>query len=276
MINQWNCFLKNLGTWKGSFTHLSTEGKEIKDTPTVVTFEATPDNQAVHQEVHYFPKDQPPSDLKVDYTPNSLSQDLIFFDNGSFCRGNTRWYGYGNFVSELGLIECDRRLRTVNIYNNSINLNRIVLIREKSPDSTTPERPQLKVADLLGEWQGKAVTIYPDSSEPKISTTHLIITQKDHNYIEQQLSFGNSKITSTARVDGSRLLFENSELPIQILLLPDGCSCNCPLKIKSGHSFVLELGWLLQANKRQRIMRNFDRQGTWIGSTFVTETKINK
>ncbi|MGK7898433.1 MAG: DUF3598 family protein [Xenococcus sp. (in: cyanobacteria)] len=274
MINQWNCFLKNIGTWEGSFTHFSAEGKEIKDTPTVVTFEVASDNQAVHQVVHYLPKDQPASEVKADYTPNSFSRDLIFFENGSFCRGNTQWYGYGNFISEFGLIEGDRRLRTVNIYNNSINLNRIVLIREKLPDSKTPERPQLKVADLLGEWQGEAITIYPDSSEPRISKTHLTIKQQDYNYIEQQLSFGNRKITSTARVDGSRLLFENSELPIQILLLPDGCSCNSPLVIKSGHSFVLELGWLLQKNKRQRIMRNFDSQGTWIGSTFVTETKI--
>ena len=73
----------------------------------------------------------------------------------------------------------------------------------------------------------------------------------------------------------SLLLFENSDLPRQILLLPDGCSCNCPLEIKSGHSFVLELGWLLQQNKRQRIMRNFNQHGTWISSTFVTETKIS-
>ena len=275
MLSQWNYFLKNLGTWEGSFTHLSAEGKEIKDTPTVVTFEASQNNQSVHQVVRYLPKHQAASDIKADYTPNSLSRDLIFFENGSFCRGNTLWSGFGNFVSEFGLIESDRRLRTVNIYNNSINLNRIVLIREKLSDSNTPERPQLKVEDLLGEWQGKAVTIYPDSSEPTSSTTHLKISQKDNNYIEQELSFGNRKITSTARVIGSRLLFENSKLPVQILLLPDGCSCNCPLEIKSGHSFVLELGWLLQPNKRQRIMRNFNQKGIWVSSTFVTENKIS-
>ncbi len=275
MLSQWDCFLKNIGTWEGSFTHLSPEGKEIKDTPTIITFETAQNNQAVHQVVHYLPKDQPASDVKVDYTPTSLSRDLIFFENGSFCRGNTQWNGYGNFVSEFSLREGDRRLRTVNIYNNSIKLNRIVLIREKLPDSNTPERPHLKVEDLLGEWQGEAVTIYPDSSEPTSSKTHLKISQKDNNHIEQQLSFGNRKITSTAKVIGSCLLFENSKLPIQILLLPDGGSCNCPLEIKSGHNFVLELGWLLQPNKRQRIMRNFDQKGTWISSTFVTETKIS-
>ena len=272
MLSQWDCFLKNIATWEGSFTHLSSEGQEIKDTPTVITFEASQNNQAVHQVVHYLPKDQPASDLKVDYTSTSLSKDLIFFENGSFCRGNIQWNGYGNFVSEFSLIERDRRLRMVDIYNNSIKLNRIVLIREKLPDSNTPERPQLKVEDLLGEWQGEAITIYPDSTEHKISKTHLKISQKENNYIEQQLSFGNRKITSTAKVIGSCLLFENSKLPIQILLLPDGGSCNCPLEIKSGHNFVLELGWLLQPNKRQRIMRNFDQKGTWVSSTFVIET----
>lgn len=275
MLSQWDCFLKNIGTWEGSFTHLSAEGQEIKDTPTVITFETTQNSQAIHQVVRYLPKDQPASDIKADYTPSSLNQELIFFENGSFCRGNTQWYGLGNFVSEFGLKERDRRLRIVNIYNNSIKLNRIVLIREKLPDSNTPERPKLKVEDLLGEWQGEAVTIYPDSSDPTISKTHLKIKPKAHNQIEQQLSFGKRQITSTAKVSGSRLLFENSGLPIQILLLPDGCSCNCPLEIKSNYSFVLELGWLLQPKKRQRIMRNFDQKGTWISSTFVTETKIS-
>ncbi|ELS00828.1 protein of unknown function (DUF3598) [Xenococcus sp. PCC 7305] len=274
MSSQWDYFLNNIGTWQGSFTHLDAKGIELKDTPTIVTFEATHNNQTVHQIVNYLPQDQPASKVEVDYAPTSLSRDLIFFPNGSFCRGNTQWNGYSNFVSEFGLIAGDRRLRTVNIYNNSINLNRIVLIREKLPDSNTPERPQLTVEDLLGEWQGEAMTIFPDSSEPKISKTHLKIKQKDQNHIEQQLSFGNRKITSTAKLLGSRLLFENSNLSVQILLLPDGCSCNCPLEIKSGHGFVLELGWLLQPNKRQRIMRNFDQHGTWINSTFVTEMKI--
>ncbi|MEM9272999.1 MAG: DUF3598 family protein [Cyanobacteria bacterium P01_F01_bin.143] len=274
MVSQWNYFLKNIGTWKGSFTHLSAEGKEIKDTPTVITFEASSDKQAVHQVVNYVPKNQPASKVSVDYTPASLSRDLIFFEDGSFCRGNSQWSGYGNFVSEFGLIERDRRLRTVNIYNNSTNLNRIVFIREKLPDSNTPERPQLKVEDLLGEWQGEATTIYPDSSEEKISQSHLKITQKAHDQIEQEISFGNRKITSTAKILGSRLLFENSNLPIQILLLPDGGSCNCPLEIKPGYGFVVELGWLVKPNKRQRIMRNFDQKGTWISSTFVTEIKI--
>ena len=274
MLSQWDRFLKNIGTWQGSFTHLTAEGKEIKDTPTVITFEVAQDHQAIHQVVHYLPKDRPASDVKVDYTPSTLSKDLVFFDNGSFCRGNTQWYGYGNFISEFSLINCDRRLRTVNIYNNSINLNRIVLIREKSPNSNTPERTQLTVEDLLGEWQGEAVTIYPDSSESKVSKTHLKVNRKDDKHIEQQISFGNKKITSTAQIIGSRLLFDNSNLPIQILLLPDGASCNCPLEIKSGHNFVLELGWLLQPNQRQRIMRNFDQKGTWTSSTLVTETKI--
>ena len=275
MLYQWDYFLKNLGTWEGSFTHLTAEGKELKDTPTVITLEAAQNNQAIHQVVHYLPKERPASDVKVDYTPNSLSRDLIFFDNGSFCRGNTKWYGYGNFVSEFSLIEGDRRLRTVNIYNNSINLNRIVLIREKSPNSKNPERPKLKLEHLLGEWQGEAVTIYPDYSEPEISKTYLQISQKSHNLIEQQLSFGNRTITSQGKVVGDRLLFDISDLPQQTLLLPDACSCNCPLVIKSGHSFILELGWLLQSNKRQRIMRNFDQEGTWVSSTWVLETKIS-
>ncbi len=61
----------------------------------------------------------------------------------------------------------------------------------------------------------------------------------------QTLNFGDNQITSSARIEGQRLLFENGPMPIQILLLPDGASCNTPLKITAGHPFVLEVGCLL-------------------------------
>jgi hypothetical protein len=154
-------------------------------------------------------------------------------------------------------------------------LERLVLIREKSPQSNTPERPPLTLEQLIGEWRGEAVTIYPDFRIPDTYITHLQIEQQSKNYIEQKLSFGTRTINSMARVDGFRLFFENSDLPVQILLLPDGASCNCPLEIKSGQNFVLEMGWLLQPNRRQRIIRSYNDKGSWINCTLVTEEKIS-
>jgi hypothetical protein len=278
MLTQWECFLKNLGEWHGSFTRFSPQGEEINDTPTLVTLEGLNENKNVHQVVRYLPPDEPPRDVVVDY--DSLNRSILFFNNGAFSQGSMQWGPYSTFGGEFGLIDNDfgngtRRLRMVELYNSASELDKIVLIREKLPESKIPERPTLTVADLLGEWQGEAVTLYADLSKPDTYTSYLQIKQQDSNHIAQSLSFGNQTISSVARIESNKLLFENSDLPTQILLLPDGASCNCPLAVKLGHNFVLEMGWLLQPHIRQRIIRSYNAKGNWVSCTLVTEKKVN-
>jgi hypothetical protein len=275
MVSQWDYFLKNLGEWHGSFTRLSPEGKETEDTPTIVTLAGLNDNQNVHQVVRYLPLDAPSRDIIVDYDRNSLNRSIIFFETGAFAQGSMQWGPYSTFGGEFGLIDRDRRLRMVILYNTSSQLERVVLIREKLPDSQTLEKPVLTVDSLVGEWQGEVVTMYPDFRNPDIYQTHLKIDRIDNHHLQQKLSFGDRTIESTARIDNNRLLFENSDLPTQILLLPDGATCNCPLKIQLGHNFVLETSWLLQFDRRQRIMRSYNEKGNWVNCTLVTETKIS-
>lgn len=277
MLAQWDCFLKNLGQWHGSFTRFSPQGEETSDTPTLVTLEGLNHNQNVHQVVRYLPPDEPTRDVVVDY--DSLNRSILFFENGAFSHGSMQWGPYSTFGGEFGLIDNQvgdgsRRLRMVELYNTSSQLERVVLIREKLPDSKVPERPTLTLDSLLGAWQGDTITLYADLREPNRFTSHLQIEQQDSNYIKQSLSFGNQTISSSARIDGSRLLFDNSNLPTQIMLLPDGASCNCPLEVKLGHNFVLEMGWLLQPNLRQRIIRSYNDKGNWVSCTLVTEQKV--
>ena len=271
MLSQWDCFLKNLGEWHGSFTKMSSLGEEKEDTPTIVTLEGRDNNQAVHQVVRYLPHNEPPRDLVLDY--KNLNRTILFFENGAFSQGSTQSSPYGQFGGEFSLIEGDRRLRMVQLYDAG-KFDRLVLIREKSPQSNTPEKPPLTVEQLLGEWKGRAVTIYPDLRNPDTYSSHLTIEKKDNFNLETKLSFGTRTITSNAKIEGSRLLFQASSLPIQILLLPDGASCNCPQEIKSGQPFSLEIGWLLQPNRRQRIIRSYDDKGAWISCTLVTEEKL--
>ena len=275
MLSQWDCFLKNLGEWHGSFTRFSSQGEELEDTPSIVTLEGRQNNQAVHQIVRYLPPDKPSRDIVVDYSKNSLNRTILFFETGAFSQGSMQWGPYSTFGGEFGLNYGDRRLRMVELYNNSSRLEKVVLIREKLPTSQTLEGAVLTVESLLGEWQGEAVTMYPDLRNPDRFSTHLQIAKITSDRIEQKLSFGDRVIASTAKIDNSRLLFETNNIPIQILLLPDGASCNCPKEIKLGHHFVLEMGWLLEPNKRQRIIRSYDDRGTWISCTLVSETKIN-
>ena len=277
MTSQWDYFLKNLGEWHGSFTRMSAQGEEIADTPTLVTLEGLNDNKNVHQVVRYLPPNEPPRDVVVDY--DDLNRSIIFFANGAFSQGSMQWGPYSTFGGEFGLIDNDfgdgsRRLRMVELFNSSAKLEKVVLIREKLPHSNIPERPVLTVESLLGEWLGEGTTMYADLSNPSTFSSHLQIRQKDNNHIEQKLSFGNKNISSIGRIEGSKLLFEDSGLPNQILLLPDGASCNCPLEVKLGHNFVLEMGWLLKPDVRQRIMRTYNEKGNWISCSLVTEKKV--
>ena len=276
MSEQWNYFLKNLGEWHGSFTRFSPEGEETVDTPTLVTLEGLNDNQNVHQVVRYLPPNEPSRDVVVDY--DSLNRSIVFFENGAFSQGSMQWGPYSTFGGEFGIIDNEygdssRRLRMVELYNSSSRLERVVLIREKLSDSNVPERPILTCDRLLGEWQGEAVTMYADLSNPTKFSSKLKIEQIDENHLRQSLSFGVRTITSTAQIKGDRLLFTNSDLPTQVMLLPDGASCNCPLEVKLGHNFVLEMGWLLQPNIRQRIIRSYNDKGNWVSCTLVTEQK---
>ena len=277
MQTQWDYFLQNLGEWHGSFTRFSPQGEEVSDTPTVVTLEGLNENKNVHQVVRYLPPNEPSRDVVVDY--DSLNRSILFFPNGAFSQGSMQWGPYSTFGGEFGLIDNEfgdgsRRLRMVELFDSSSQLDKVVLIREKSPESIVVERPQLKVADLLGEWQGKAITMYADLSNPETLTSHLHVRQKDSGHIEQSLSFGSRTINSTAKIETNKLLFADSNLPTQVLLLPDGASCACPLEIKLGNNFVLEMGWLIQSNIRQRIMRSYNEKGNWISCTLVTESKL--
>ena len=278
MLAQWDCFLKNLGEWHGSFTRFSPQGEEVNDTPTIVTIEGLNNNQNVHQVVRYLPPDEPSRDVVVDY--DSLNRSIIFFENGAFSQGSMQWGPYSTFGGEFGLIDNEfgdgtRRLRMVELYNGSSQLEKVVLIREKMPQSKIDDRPNLTVEDLLGTWQGEAITMYADLSNPDTFTSQLQITKKGDR-LEQSLSFGERTINSTAKIADSKLLFEDSDLPTQVLLLPDSASCACPLTVKSGHNFVLEMGWLLQPNIRQRIMRSYNEKGNWVSCTLVTEKKLSQ
>ena len=271
MASQWESLLKNVGEWQGSFTSFSPQGKQLADTPTVVVLEGRNNNTTMHQVVRRLPPEQTPQEKVFDYS--SLSRGVLFMDNGAFSQGSMQWGPYSEFGAELGLIEGDRRLRLVQIFNREGKLDRLTLIREKLAGTNTPEREPLTLEQLVGEWQGEATTLYPDLRSPDRYTTHLQIS-RENNHLVQKLTFGDRTVTSTAKIDGSVLLFDQGDLPVQLLLLPDGASSNCPIEIKPGHGFVLEVGWLVQSQQRQRLVRRYSERGEWTSLTLVREEKV--
>ena len=186
MTSQWECLLKNLGEWQGSFTRISPQGEQLEDIPTVVSLEGLNNNQTIRQIIRRLPPGQPVNEKVLEYS--SLNRSTLFFENGAFSQGSIQWGPFSEFGAELGLIESDRRLRLVQLYNKDGQLERLTLIREKLAGTNTPERPPLTVEQLLGEWLGEAVTIYPDWRSPDTYPTRLKIDHQDTNRIVQQLT----------------------------------------------------------------------------------------
>ncbi len=275
MLSQWDCFLKNLGEWQGSFTRLSPQGEFLGDTPTVISFEGLDNNTLVRQVVRYLPANELPQEKVLEY--RSLSRSLLFQETGAFSQGAMQWSPVAEFGAEFGLIDGDRRLRFVLFCDRNGQFDRLTLIREKLAASNTPERPPLTLEQLLGEWQGEATTIYLDWHK-ETYPTHLKLEKLDNQRLQQQLTFGSGsnpyQITSTARIDGSLLNFEQGELPVQVLFLADGSSVTCPPLIKARQPFFLEVGWLLSPTRRQRLIRSYDDKGAWVSLTLVKEEKI--
>ena len=263
-----------MGNGKVSFTRLSPQGEELEDTPTIVTLTGLNDNKTIHQVVRRLPADQPPNDLVLEYS--SLGNSILFFENGAFCQGSMQWSPYSQFGAEFGLIFGDRRLRLVQLFAGSgdSKLASLTLIREKLAGSQTKERPLLTLEQLLGEWQGEAVTMYPDLRKPDTFQTHLAIKREGDTCLKQKLTFGTRTIESSAQITDSGLLFDQGEMPIQVLFLPDGCTSNCPIQIKPRLPFVLELGWLIKPELRQRIIRSYSPKGEWLSVTLVKERKL--
>lgn len=270
--SQWDRLLCNLGAWEGSFTHLSPEGLMLDDTPTRVTLTGLNNNQTIQQTIQHFSTTGEIIQNKVlEYS--SLSRSVLFFEDGAFSQGSTQLALFGDFGAELGFIAVDRRLRIVELFKDC-HFASITLIREHRQHTPSPVSLPLSVEMLQGNWQGEAVTLYPDWRNPDRYRTTLSIQVQD-NQLHQRLTAPGLELASTATIDGHILRFDQGSYPSQILLLPGGASCHVPKEIPRGKPFLLEAGWLVEPTLRQRMMRRYDARGGWESLTLVTERKIS-
>ncbi len=268
MRSQWERLLQNLGVWSGSFTRLSPQGELVNDTPSVVSLEGLNNNQTIRQIIRLR------EDEKVlEYS--SLGRSVLFFENGEFSQGSIQLAPYSEFGAEFGFIQKNSRLRLVQIFDKNGDLDQLTLIREHLAGTQADQRAPLTIDDLLGEWHGSGVTIYPDWRSPDTFSSTLQLRLDDTGRLIQSLTFGERTITSTATIKGSIIHFDqNPRHQVQVLLLPDGASANLPVKVQLRQTFILEAGWLIEPNLRQRMIRLYSDKGEWISLTLVTERRV--
>ncbi len=277
MTNQWQSLLENVGEWQGSFTTFSPQGKEVNNIQTTTILQGINDDQTMRQTVRRFPKNQPVEEKILEYS--TLSRGILFFSNGAFSFGSMQLAPQADLGAEVGLIDGDRRLRLVQLFNRNSELEKITLIREKLPNSQAnyPQNKRLTIDELIGTWEGEAETIFADWSEPKKNPTQLQISYSGDKQITQELRFGSStnpqSIKSHGEIDGNLIKFTQGSQNTQVILLPDGASSNCPQQLKFAVPTFWEVGWLINPNKRQRLIRSYNGKGEWQSLTLVTEHK---
>ena len=269
MPNQWDNLFKNEGTWKGSFTKLTPDGTEVSDVPSCLTLERTSATSARFQVTRY-PTGQPPQEAKTEFA--SINRSSLFCEDGSFTKGSTQWSPVSKFGTEFGLTLPNARLRLVQLFKPGGQLSELVLIRETRAGQTDVVRPTLSVDQLLGTWQGQAISYRPDWSVSPPLTTELTVSQSSSNTICQTWRAGPVAGESHAKLEGSRLLFEQTGY--QLLFLANGGSSLCPQTIQRQTAFRCEIGWLIEPNMRLRLTREYQADGSWGQQTWIKEEKV--
>ncbi|QVL54186.1 MAG: DUF3598 family protein [Cyanobium sp. M30B3] len=235
MASQWQNFLRNQGEWQGSFTSLSPAGELLSQTPSLLSLESAEEGRLVRFRLRrYGPegRDGPPSsDHQQEY--RSLGRQVVFFDSGAFSKGSMQVAPGSAFGVETGFVSGDRRHRLVQLYDATGHADQLVLIREFRLGSDAVEQPPLHADLLLGPWRGEAATVTADWPEADRQTCALTLTPAD--------------LTG-------------------LVLLADGGYSRRPAQVSHRQAFSVEAGWLLGADRLERLIRRYDSTGAWLSS----------
>jgi Domain of unknown function (DUF3598) len=281
--SQWQCLLENLGQWQGSFTRLDPDGQVLEDSPSLLSLEGLNQNQTVRLTLQFLAGSDGAQTITSEKVQefSTLTRSMLLFEQGGFSQGSIQLAPDNEFGAEFGLIEGNRRLRLVQLFDPQGQLDKLTLIREQRLGTDAPERPPLTLDMLLGQWQGEAITLYPDLRSPDTYTTHLNLERQGDTLLQHLTTSNGLDITSQAEIGDfhaetrrERILkFNQGSQPVQVLLLPDGVSSTCPRQIQPRLPLFLEVGWLINPSLRQRMIRSYNASGEWVSLTLVVESK---
>ncbi len=266
--SQWSYFLKNLGVWHGVFSLFSPDGSLVKNTPSKLIL-ASDDHKTVNFSVEREGNNQ----LIVNQI-SSLNRNIFLFEDGHFAKGSQQFSPFANFGAEYGYIRGDRRCRLVQLFDKESVLESVTLIKEFRERGNGVERKNLTIEQIEGEWQGEALTLYPDWRNSEPYQTNLTL-KREGNILKQTLKTPLMNYSDEGVISNNVITFSKGEKENRVLLLPDGASSTTPMKIENRQSFFLEFGWLVEDNLRLRLIRQYDDQGRWVNITLVREEKIN-
>ena len=221
---QWDCLLKNLGCWQGSFIQVSPTGTVLEAIASTTTLEGKNANQTICQTIRL---DYPSGTQERQFEYSSLARSVLFFDDGSFSQGSTQLGFNSEFGAELGLVYGNQRRRLVQIYNKNGILEKLTLIPEQLAGTEPSPSIPLAWEQLAGKWHTQIMTLYADWRSPDHTKTEVIWQEPP-------------------------------------LFLGHGVASICPTQTKLGQPLTLELLWLVEAHTYHHLIRSYDAKGGWI------------
>ncbi|MFM8675026.1 MAG: DUF3598 family protein [Vulcanococcus sp.] len=264
MASQWDNFLRNLGEWRGTFTSLDREARELESTASILTLEQGSEERLVHFRLRRFAdgnRDGEPSrDNREDY--RSLGRQVVFFSSGSFCKGTLQVSPGTVFGGEFGFIQGDRRHRLVQLHREDGGFDQLVLIREWRMGSSDLEQPPLGLEQLNGCWSGQAQRITADWPEPDALECRFELSPNASGGHRWHSQLG-ARIDEGALEGSGGVRTAHLPEPQRFMLLPDGGYHLTPEQVSHRQPFSVEAGWLSAPDRLERLIRRFDASGAW-------------
>lgn len=274
---QWTYIRKNVGEWRGWFRQFSPEASWVKDTPSSLTLVEDRPNQHMTLVLKRTPEGKPTQTMERELGYPGASPYICFFPTGAFSQGAIQRRPWSNFGAEFSLLSEHRRMRLVQLYKGTASgehtLDYVTLIPEYRAASSTnkpvkPAAERLPLERLLGTWQGKSLYLPATMAAPVVGTSHW-----QAKSVGAELVISDNTSTDETRWQ-SVAPHRWQAGPRQYWLLPGDVSCTVYPQLPRDHPASLELCWYLSPHQRQRIMRDYDEQGNWLGTLLALETRV--
>lgn len=275
--DQWNYIRKNVGEWHGTFVQFSPEAVCTSKTPSVLTLDEDRPGQHMTLVLKRTPEGKPEHTTERELGYPGAVPYICFFPTGAFSQGAMQRRPWSSFGAEFSLLSDRRRLRLVQLYNGTADgdhrLDYVTLIPEHRPAAPPPSHEamfdkRLSLDTILGTWTGKSLYLSATMETPQVSKS---CWQAQRIGAEICLS-GDTEADESQRfksLDFHR--WQAVDGPVQLWLLPGGVSCTVYPQLPRHHAGRLELCWYLTPHQRQRIVRDYDAEGNWLGTALMLE-----
>ncbi|ESA37075.1 hypothetical protein N836_04505 [Leptolyngbya sp. Heron Island J] len=285
---QWSYIRKNVGEWRGAFMQFSPMAHQVSETPSVLTLKEDRPNQHMTLVLKRTPPGKTTHTLERDLGYPGAIPYVCFFPTGAFSQGAMQRYPCSSFGAEFSLLSDHRRMRLVQLYKGSASgdhiLDYVTLIPEyRFSDQGTPSEtmpPVLTIDTLLGEWRGECLYLPATMETPQVSTSYW---QAQGSKQELILSFtpdDNRPDQKTPKTVPQRFTpvdqqrWQAVEQSLQLWLLPGNVSCTVYPQLPKHYGAQIELCWYLSTHQRQRIVRDYDDTGNWLGTSLMLEARV--